>query len=386
MHLHVDPFCGAAGDMLLGAWVDLGVDFAELTARLDCLNVPGLLLQAQKESRCGIQGTRVIVTVEESHAHRGLADVSDIVNRADLSPRVKERATAVFRLIAEAEAQVHGRPVDSIHFHEVGAYDAVVDVVGSCLCMETLGWPIMTVGPLHVGSGTVRCRHGEYPVPAPATALLLRDVPVFSRGVQAELVTPTGAAILRVLADCFCDLPAMTMRRIGYGVGARDTKPWPNVVRVIDGELGPREAAPIVVMETNIDDMNPEHYAHLMDKLFAAGALDVALEPIQMKHNRPATRVSVLLPLGQEYVLADVILRETTSLGVRWHIAQRIVKERREVMVPTPWGDIQAKLTRWGDCVTVAPEYRACREVAERSGTPLHIIYEAVRQAGAFQS
>lgn len=379
--LFVDPFCGAAGDMLLGAWVDLGVDAERLRHDLEGLHLPGFDLRAERQMRCGIQGTHVTVAVDEGHSHRSLAEVCAIVRGAQLPDAVQERSVAIFRALAEAEAEVHGRTADTIHFHEVGAHDAIVDVVGNVLCLERLGRPTVVVGPVHVGTGTVKCSHGVYPVPAPATAVLLRGRPTVCHGVEAELVTPTGAAVLGGIADRFDTMPAMTVERIGYGLGTKDLAPWANVVRVMRGREGPHEAEPIVVLETHIDDMNPEQYGHVMRRLFDAGALDVALAPVQMKENRPGTRLTVLLAQGRERALADVILRETTSLGVRWHLAYRAAKERSETTVATPWGDVAVKVARWEDIVTVSPEYRACREIAERTGLPLHHIYDIVRQA-----
>lgn len=381
MLLYVDPFCGAAGDMLLGAWIAIGADVQTLRETLVRLNVPGFGLEIRQEKRCGIAGTRVVVHVEETRAHRTLADVTAIVRSAGLSEAVCERAVAVFEALARAEAEVHGSDIRRVHFHEVGTHDAIIDIVGSVLCLDLLGWPEVICGPVHVGSGIVQCRHGCYPVPAPATACLLRGKPIVNHGVEAELVTPTGAALLVTLAQRFGPMPPMVLEQVGYGVGTRDNKPWPNVVRVLKGRSGPVEAAPIAVLETHIDDMNPEQYGYVLQKLFAAGALDVALAPIQMKENRPGTRLTVLAPVGQEHALADVVLRETTSLGVRWYVAQRFAKEREQKMVRTPWGDVPVKVAHWEGAVSIAPEYKACREIAEKTGVPLHQVYDAVRKA-----
>lgn len=404
-HLHFDCFSGISGDMMLGALVDLGLDPAELEKGLRGLPIGPLRLSAEKVDRSGITGTKVHVEVDEEprprpdrekehpHGHSyhapHLKDIIAKVEAAGLAPRVTQRAVAAYRLIAEAEAKVHGAAVEKIHFHEVGANDAIVDVAGAMLGVELLGIESFSASAVAVGSGTVQCAHGLMPVPVPATAELLRGLPTRPGGVEGELTTPTGAAILRVLAgDAVGRLVPIEIERIGYGAGSRRIPGHPNHLRLFLGRAAaassalPVKTEEILVLETEIDDMSPEVSGHLMDRLLAAGALDVQFSPVQMKKNRPGQRLRALATPARGDRLAEIIFRETSTFGLRVTRAERLCLERRSGAVQTPLGPIAVKLGLWdGRVLKVSPEYESCRAAAEAGGRPLIEIYDLVRRA-----
>ena len=383
--LYFNPFSGISGDMCLGALVDAGCPPDELKAQLAQLHLPGFDLRWERVMRGPIEGTQVHVVVEEEpHAHRTLADVLNLVDQAHFPERVRSQVERVFTALAQAEGRVHGRPHDRIHFHEVGSYDAVVDISGTVHALYLLGVEDCRCSRVHVGEGFVSgTRHGTLPLPAPATAYLLERFDIFSTGLERELVTPTGAALLHGLVGGSTPLPAMRLERVGYGAGGEDRDELPNLLRVFLGETGGEaEMDQVVLIETNIDDMNPQHYEALMESLFAAGALDVSLIPMMMKKNRPAVRLSVMAPLALQEETARIVLRESTAIGVRIQVCDRRVLQRREVIAETPWGPVRGKVC-WGHGIEkrVTPEYDDCRRIHQERGVPLAEVYREAMQA-----
>lgn len=369
--------------MLLGACIDAGAPVGGLRALLGSLDVAGLSVTCEKVPRGRMTGTHVRIEVEEDPPHRRLADVVALVERADASESVKRRCEQVFRFLAEAEARVHGKESpDQAVFHEVGALDAVADVLGSLWSIETLGIERVTASPVQVGTGTVKCRHGVIPVPAPATVYLLEGAPVYSRGVKAELVTPTGAALLRHLAGEFGPLPAMKVEGVGYGCGDRDLSEHPNVLRLVIGQSAVDLAGDeVVVVETNIDDMNPEVFDHLFARCFETGAVDVYLTPVQMKKNRPGWKLSVMAPTEQEDGVARLLFRETSTFGVRSTVWRRRMLQREVRTVETKFGPVRVKVGCAEGIFKAAPEYDDCRKRAEAAKVPLMTVYQAALNA-----
>jgi pyridinium-3,5-bisthiocarboxylic acid mononucleotide nickel chelatase len=382
---YFDCFSGISGDMTLGALVDAGCDLEKLRAALHGLQVSGWELSAEKVWKNGITATHVKVKIEDRSKHRSLSAILQILKSSQLTAPVREQATAVFTKLGEAEARVHDVPLEKIHFHEVGAVDAMVDIVGACVGFQALGIERFVGSPLNVGGGTVRMAHGVLPVPAPATADLLRGKPTYSSGIQRELVTPTGAAIVATLCDSFGPQPPMNVLAIGYGAGAADLEGQPNVLRLMIGEAAEKSVPgfdqEIAVIEANLDDMNPQIYGYFLEKALAAGALDVFATPVQMKKNRPGTLVTVLCQPADTNALMSLIFAETTTFGVRSYRAQRRVLPRESVKVSTSLGDVRVKLSRVnGRILHVAPEYDDCRKLAEEKNVPLQrVINEALR-------
>ncbi len=382
---YFDCFSGISGDMILGALVDAGLEMERLKAELARLPLSGYTLSAQTVRRRGLRGTHVEVEVSEKGVERHLHEIEEIIEGSDLPGDVKSRGLAIFQRLAEAEAHVHGIPVERVHFHEVGAMDAIVDVVGAVIGLWLLGIERVYASPVHVGRGTVECAHGTLPVPAPATQELLRGVPIYGRDVDAELVTPTGAAILTTLAEEFGAAPPMQVERVGYGAGSRDL-PLPNLLRVSIGtkteEAEGYEEDVVAVIETNIDDMNPQLYEHVMEQLFDAGALDVFLTQIQMKHNRPGVQLSVLVAEEHIREALDVLFAETTTIGVRSQQMRRWKLRREQVSAETRYGRVSVKVARRGEAVlNVKPEYQDCRRIAEKCSVPLKEVYQAALTA-----
>ena len=375
---YLDCFSGISGDMLVGALLDAGLEVRLLEEALVGLGLSGVRLEARREGRSHIHGTRFLVAVDEgAQPERSHRDIQGIIQGSRLPDRVKERSLAVFQALAEAEAQIHHCAPAEVHFHEVGAADSIVDIVGAVTGVEALGIERLVCSPLPLGSGFVRSRHGVIPVPAPATLALLRGVPVENAGLESEMVTPTGAALARVLSNGFGPLPPMELRGVGYGVGSRDLPDRPNLLRIVLGEATtePRSDS-VVLLEANLDDSPPEWTGHLMERLFEAGALDVWLVPVQMKKNRPGVLVqAVARPVDRDR-LAGVILRESTSLGVRFQPMARRVLEREAAEMESPWGPLAVKRARGLDGVwRVLPEYEACRRVAREQGVTLKEVY-----------
>ena len=391
---YFDCFSGVSGDMTLAALLACGADETAFRDRLGALNVPGYTLVIQRVTRLGITATDVnVVLLDADQQHRRhLSDIAAILDSSSLPPRVHQNALAVFTRLADAEAKIHGTTREQVHFHEVGAVDALVDIVGSCLLLDTLGVERVIPSSIPCGYGTIICRHGIMPVPAPATMELLQGFPVHSVDIRGELVTPTGAALLTTLSDPATagKMPAMRVLSSGFGAGKKQFKPdMPNLLRVILGETeegtAGQDATPqtVAVLETNLDDQNPEGFDLLMERAFAAGALDVFFAPIQMKKNRPATLLSILCPPDKADALAALLFRETGTFGIRAREQQRYTLTRSWRTVATEFGDIRLKAGAWhGEEVTVAPEYEDCKRAAQAHGVPLRRVYEAALRQG----
>jgi len=421
--LYFDCFSGISGDMVLGALVDAGLPLAELERALGSLVVSECSISAARVLRAGVAATQVVVRErgadggasdagaggprghhqhdhgghhhhDESHPphehpHRSLAEIVALIDRSALSPAGRERARHLFERLAEAEAAIHQMPVDQVHLHEVGALDSIVDIVGAVFALEWVGADRIVCSPLNVGSGTVRSAHGLFPVPAPATVTLLGGAPIYSGAVQHELVTPTGALIATEYATSFGAIPPMTVEQVGYGAGSRDHPGTPNVLRVLIGRAVDRgEAGRVVVVECEIDDMNPQIFGTVMDRLDDAGALEVFYVPVQMKKNRPGTLLTVIAPPERRTAMSDVIFRETTTIGVRYAEVDRECLRREIVTVGTPIGEIRFKLAwRDGRIVNAVPEYEDCARLAAASGLPVKEVQAlAVQAYGALQS
>ena len=391
---YFDCFSGISGDMTLGALVDAGCTVEELRKELGGLQVAGWELTAEKVWKNGMAATYVKVKTEDQSKHRSLSEILGILEKSRLAPTIREQAGAIFQRLGEAEARVHDVPLEKIHFHEVGAVDAIVDIVGACIGFRALGIEKFACSPLNVGGGTAKMAHGILPVPAPATAKLLEGKPTYSNGVQRELVTPTGAAIVATLCDTFGPQPAMSVSAIGYGAGTADLEGQPNVLRIMVGEAAevtrgaqPGLAVPlgmeeeIEVVEANLDDMNPQIYGYFLEKALLAGALDVYTTPVQMKKNRPGTLLTVLCKPQDTNALMSLIFAETTTFGARTYRAQRRVLPREWVNVATDYGNVRIKVSRVnGRILHVAPEYDDCRKLAVEKNVPLQrVISEALR-------
>lgn len=388
--LHIDPFSGASGDMFLGAVLDAGVALDDLIEGLSSLNVPGwrLVRQDRRDPRVG--GTKVDVVLdapEGGHPHRHLSDIEAIIGASQLPAPVKEAALAAFRRLAEAEAEVHGSTPQQVHFHEVGAVDAIVDVCGALLGVHLLGVEGVSCGPVPQGSGFVDCAHGRIPVPVPATTLLLRGVPTVGADgphPTGELVTPTGATLLLTLVDRWGARPPMTVDRVACGLGGRDRGAVPNALRFFVGRLDASEAQAVDVLTATIDDLDPRVYGPLFDDLLAAGALDVTLTPVQGKKGRPAIQVTVLSrpQSTARDALAALLFQETTTLGLRWRREQRTTLRRTVRRVLTPYGSIDLKEGWSGpDRLTSQPEFDQALALARTAGVPVRRVLDAARAA-----
>jgi uncharacterized protein (TIGR00299 family) protein len=360
---------------------------ASLEAELRRLPLTGWKISAAKVRRGAVMATRMEVETTEHHHHRSLGAILQLIDQASLAPRAADRARRIFCRLGEAEARVHDVPIENVHFHEVGAVDAIVDIVGACIGFELLGVEKFSCSALNLGEGRVETQHGTLPVPAPATAELLRGAPAYSTGIQRELVTPTGAAIASTLASAFGALPPMTVAAIGYGAGAAELPGQPNVLRLFVGESAAQGAGEpwddaIVVLEANLDDMNPQIYGYFVERALQAGALDVFATAVQMKKNRPGQLVTLLCEPAAVDRLTDLIFRETTTIGVRSYTARRRTLQRESIPVETPLGRIRMKVSRLnGHVLNVAPEYEDCQRVAAEHGVPLkQVLAEAAFQ------
>jgi hypothetical protein len=388
---YFDCFSGISGDMVLGALVDAGADLRAIESELRKLGLEGWTISAEKVKRGQIFATHVNVATTEGHHHRGLSVILDRIEKAQLAPRAAERARKIFTRLAESEAKVHHLPVEQVHFHEVGAVDSIVDIVGACIGFELLGIDEFACSPLDVGAGQVMTAHGLLPVPAPATADLLRGAPIYTSGIQKELVTPTGAAIATTLSISYSKIPEMTMRAIGYGAGSADFPEKANVLRLLIGEresapagenLHGESDAPITVIETNVDDMSPQIYGYFVDRALAAGALDVFSTAVQMKKNRPGQLITILCEPTNVSRLTDLLFSETTTIGVRLHQAQRRTLAREFLTVHTAFGEIRMKLSRLnGAVLNATPEYDDCQRLAAAQGIPLKEVIAAATYA-----
>ncbi|MGE0887233.1 MAG: nickel pincer cofactor biosynthesis protein LarC [Blastocatellales bacterium] len=423
--LYLDCFAGASGDMFIGALLDCGLDFDFLKTELSKLGVEGYELSLTRVDRSGISSAKFDVHLDDHdhlhedhhhehhhdhshehhhdhshdhhhehshghhHEHRSLSRIKQIISASSLSASVKDRAMTIFQRIGEAESKIHGIPIETVHFHEVGAIDSIVDIVGVCIGLEALRIERIVSSPLHVGSGTFKCAHGTYPVPGPATAELLKGLPIYSRDIEGELVTPTGAAIIATLASFYGNLPQMKIEKIGYGAGTRTYPKFPNVLRAILGEVEDSSSditpTTVAVIEANIDDLNAQVFGHLMEKAFDAGALDLFYTPVQMKKNRPGLLVSLLCRPEDRERMTELIFTETTTLGVRYREERREVLQREQVLVETEFGTIRIKAARGKDgrVMNYAPEFDDCRKAAESHQIPIREIQLAALRAYA---
>jgi uncharacterized protein (TIGR00299 family) protein len=380
---YFDAFSGIAGDMTVGALVDAGAPADQLIEALNSMDL-GAAYEVEKTKRGGVTASkfRVLIPPPEpgakAHTHRHLKPILAMIEKAPISDRAKQMSSDVFRRLGDAEAGVHGVPIEKVHFHEVGAVDSIADIVGACVALDLLNIDEIHSSAINVGSGTVNTEHGLLPVPAPATASLLAGRPIYARGPEMELTTPTGAALATTLAKSFGPMPAMSITSIGYGAGDRDFKQQPNVLRVLIGEkTAATEATLVSVIEANIDDSSPQVLGYALERLLEAGALDASFSPLQMKKNRPGSLLRVIAKPQDQEALSAIIFAETSTLGLRIYAAERRVEERSIVEVETPFGPVRIKVSGNG----FAPEYEDCRAIAARTGTPLPQVFAAAQQA-----
>ena len=375
---YFDCFSGISGDMVLGALVDLGLDMEDLAGALTSLDLEEFRLESREVMSYGLRGTKVDVVVPESVLVRTFNNIKDLIENSALPEAVKSVSLEIFMRIARAESVIHNKPVDQVHFHEVGAVDSIVDIVGAAYGMHALGIVEVFASPLPLGHGMIKTQHGSIPVPAPAVLEILGDTPTYGRGIPTEIVTPTGAAVVKTLAGAFGTMPPMKLGNIGYGAGTKDIG-VPNLLRVITGERldSPGEQEQLAyVISTNIDDMNPEFYDYVMERLFGAGAQDVWLTPIQMKKTRPGTIINVLCTPADASDLKRILLEETSTFGLRTSMVMKKAIEREVVEVDTPWGAVRVKIGRESGHVTsVSPEFADCAKIAGEQGVPIKEVF-----------
>lgn len=394
--LYFDCFSGISGDMVLGAMADAGVDIEVIKKELKRLDLDGYKLRISKVKRKGIKGTKADVIVDEKkHLHHTTYKyIKRMIERSRLSKKIKEDSLKIFKNIAEAEAKIHRTSVNNVHFHEVGAVDSIVDVVGAAICINILSPDIILSSPINTGMGMVKTEHGILPVPAPATAEMLKGFPSYSSDIKFELATPTGVGIITTMAKASNTIPNMKTNAIGYGAGSKDFLDSPNLLRIMIGETTPStpllkkggmggfEQDSITVIESNIDDMNPQFYDHIMNRLFKEGALDVFLTPIIMKKNRPAVKITLISEIDNANNLADILLSETTSFGLRMYKTERVKLKREIKVIKTEYGNAKIKIgKRNSKIIKVVPEYEDCKRIAEEKGISIKEVYEKVRSA-----
>jgi uncharacterized protein (TIGR00299 family) protein len=381
--LYFDCFAGASVDMILGAMVAAGVEPAYLREQLSLLPVSGFDVSFETVNRSGLSATYTRVDTAHEHKHRHLSDIKQIIEASALSDSVKQRAVQIFTRLAEAEARVHNEPVDHVHFHEVGALDAIVDVVGAAICFDALQIDRFICSPIHVGSGMVKMAHGQFPVPPPAVTELLKGVPFYATEIKGELLTPTGAAIITTVCVEYGPIPRMITEKSGFGAGTREYQDFPNVLRVLIGETEDAGATDerLWMIETNLDDASPQIIGHVMDRVLESGALDCFFTSVQMKKNRPGVLLSVLCRAGEKETVMKLLFTETTTLGVRSYEVTRRALQRSVVRVETPYGPIDVKVAHLeGRVVNEMPEFEQCRQAAANANVPLKIVEEAARK------
>jgi uncharacterized protein (TIGR00299 family) protein len=382
--LFFDCFAGASGDMILGALVGAGVDPRALVDQLKLLKVGGWEIDFARVDRSGISATYARVETAPEHGHRHLSDILKIIDESGLNQQVKDRAGRIFSNLAEAEAQVHNLPLEQIHFHEVGALDAILDVCGAAIGFDLLGIEQFISSPLRVGCGMTDMAHGRFPIPPPAVAELLKGKPIYAGEIEGEFVTPTGAAIISTVCDRFESLPPMQISATGYGAGTRDPKGFPNALRVLVGESESTSAAAdeqLLMIETNIDDMSPQLFGYVMDRAFELGALDCYFTPVQMKKNRPGMLLSILCRPDEREKFLQMMFTETTTIGARSYAVSRRALPRETVRVQTKFGAIDVKVVHSNGDVKAMPEFEQCRAVAQESGIALREVQDAARAA-----
>ena len=380
---YFDCFSGVSGDMILGALLDAGLDIQELQSELGKLKISGYKIKTEKTARKGISGTKFSVDIIKQNARRRLKDIVEIADQSDLDDDIKDLSKKTFKELATVEAKLHGKSIEEIHFHEVGGLDSIIDVIGSLIGIKKLGIEATYSSKIHVGTGFLECRHGVLPVPAPATLELLKGIPIYSKGIEAELATPTGVCILKTLSKRFGIMPEMKVEKVGYGAGSRDSE-IPNLLRVYVGESdeGGYEEDEAIRIETNIDDMNPQLLAYASEILLKQGALDVFMTPIFMKKNRLGTMLSVLTTRDKLDDILSTIFTETMTLGVRIHHLERKKLSREIVLTKTRFGEIKVKIGKIGNQITnIAPEYESCKEIAVKQRIPLKDVYDEAKEA-----
>ena len=385
--LYFDCFAGASGNMILGAMLGLGVGRAQLESELDKLGLPNVSLKVENVDRSGISAIHVQVLAPDQKDHRHHSDILSIIGSSNLSQSVKQRSIEIFTRLADAEATVHGIAREKVHFHEVGAIDAIVDIVGACICFELLGIERFVCSKIHVGSGFVDMEHGRFPVPPPAVAELLRNVPVYSTELLGELITPTGAAIISTISEAYGPLPEVSLQSTSYGAGSRTYEKFPNVLRVMLGETeqiakAKTDIDDLLLMETNLDDISPQVLSYVMERAFALGVLDCWFTPIQMKKNRPATMISVLCSKDKRELISGLLYSETTTLGLRIREVERECLSREIRSVATQFGPVDVKLAYYeGKLVNAMPEFEQVKKIAIEAGLPLKDVQTEVLKA-----
>ena len=388
MLAYFDCFCGISGDMTLGAFIDIGVPLSWLKESLEKLPLKDFDISVESIFRNGIKAQRVNVLTKDDLKSRHYSEIKALVQNSHLSRKVKQKSLEIFEKIATAESEIHGQPKEKVHFHETGGIDAIVDIAGTALCLEYLCIEKVIASKIPLGTGFVSCQHGTLPVPAPATISILKGVPVYGTKIPHELVTPTGAAIITSLADSFENIPDMIVKKTGYGAGKRDLKTIPNLLRIILGtptnHMSDYQKDRISIVETCIDDMNPEFFGFLMERLFEEGAIDVYLIPVFMKKNRPGTMVQVLCRKNRKKSIINRILSETTSLGVRYYDVQRAKLIRKQINIKTTYGIIEAKEIQQSDgSFRIVPEYEVCKKIALEKNIPIRIVYDTIAKEAA---
>lgn len=379
MIAYIDCFSGISGDMTLGAFIDMGVPLNWLKEQLNSMPLDGFDLTVKDVMKNGISAKKVTVHVESNLQSRNYSNIISLITDSPFQDRVKKISLNIFEKIAEAESSIHQCEKEKVHFHEVGAIDSIVDIVGTALCVEYVGVKRFTAARIPLGKGFVNCQHGKLPVPAPATVEILKDVPVYGVDIEQELVTPTGAAIITALVDEFGPIPHMGMEKIGYGAGKNENASIPNLLRIIVGEGRDSFKDSVEIVETCIDDMNPEIFGFVMERLFDEGALDVYWIPVFMKKNRPGTMIHVVCEMNKREKIIQRLLSETTTLGVRYYNAQRNMLKRDMIEIETSYGTIPIKRIKESDgSHRLIPEYEVCKKIALEKKLPIKTIYERI--------
>ncbi|RLG12637.1 MAG: nickel pincer cofactor biosynthesis protein LarC [Candidatus Nanohalarchaeota archaeon] len=379
---YIDCFSGISGDMFLAAMIDSGLYLDYLKKELKKLNLAGYEITAKKTQKNQITATKLTITVKDHQPHRHLKDINSIIDTSTLDEDTKTTSKNIFHKLAEAESKIHNIDINSIHFHEVGAIDSILDIVGAAIALKKLNINTIYTSPLPLGAGFIKCAHGTIPLPAPATAELLKGIPVYQTSTKGELVTPTGAAIITTITNRFTQMPQMKLEQTGYGAGTQDFD-HPNLLRIFIGtEEEQYQQDTATIIETNIDDMNPEHYSHIIEKLLNAGALDAYLTGIHMKNTRPATKLTVIATQETQNNLTDIIFKETTTFGIRTYNVQRKKLSAQKIKINTKYGPVTIKLGRSKDkIITISPEYKDCKKLADKSNIPLKEIYDLAKKA-----
>ena len=379
--LYLDCFAGISGDMMVGALLDLGVPLDYLKKELSKLSLTQYEIKTKRVERQNISATKLSVKAQEKGIVRTWISVKDLIEKSKLSKSIKEKSLEIFLILAEAESKIHHKNINQIHFHEVGAVDSIVDIISTVICMEYLKVKKVFSSEIATGIGMTRTDHGVIPIPSPATLEILKDVPIYSTNITNELTTPTGAAIAKIYVSEFSPLPTVSVEKVGYGAGSADLD-IPNVLRILMGNLTKKHNEDeLSILETNIDDLNPEFYDHVMNKLNERGALDVWMAPIYMKKNRPGVTLAILVEKGKEDEITDILFQETTTLGVRVTKVTRKKANRKNFQIKTKYGSISVKVADYkGKLINVAPEYNDCANIAQEKNIPIKKVYDEAKK------